>query len=133
MKNLSSILGGDSFKERVKEKIDHSKFHQEIPESRELAPSVKKVIALVCDHFKVNKEKLVISKRGIENLPRDVAIYLIRCHSRVTLAHIGIHFEICSYSTVSSVVGRIKSRRNTDKNLQKHLKKIERKLVKGQR
>jgi len=133
LKNLSSILGGDSFKERVKEKIDHSKFHQEIPESRELAPSAEKVIALVCDHFKVNKEKLVISKRGIENLPRDVAIYLIRCHGRVTLAHIGIHFEISSYSTVSSVVGRIKTRRNTDKNLQKHLKKIEKKLVKGQR
>ena len=123
----------NTFKERLKEKLDHFQFYQEITESRELAPSAEKVIAVVCDYFKIKKEQLMLSRRGTENLPRDVAIYLVRSYSIETLAHIGRRFEISSYSTVSSVVGRIKTRRNNDKSLQKHLKEIERKLVKGQR
>ena len=132
LKNLPSVLGGDSFKERVKEKFDHLRFHKEIPGSRELAPSPEKIIALVCDHFKVKKEQLAISKRGTENLPRDVAIYLVRRHSRDTLSGVGRHFEISNYSTVSSVVERIKARKDNDRSLQKHLKKIEGKLSKSQ-
>ena len=131
LKNLPSVLGGDSFKERVREKFDNLRFHKEIPESRELAPSPEKIIGLVCDHFKVKKEQLAISKRGTENLPRDVAIYLVRRHSRDTLTSVGRHFEISNYSTVSSVVERIKARKNIDLSLQKHLKEIEEKLIKS--
>ncbi len=133
LKNLPSVVGGDSFKERIKGKFDHLRFRQEIPASSELAPSPEKVIALVCDHFKVKKEQLAISKRGTENLPRDVAIYLVRRHSRDTLAHVGRHFAINNYSTVSSAVERTKARKKIDRTLRKHLKKIERKLAKSQR
>jgi REP element-mobilizing transposase RayT len=133
LKNLSSVLGSDYFKEWVKEKFSHLQFHEEIPESRELAPSPEKIIALVCDHFKVTKEQIAISRRGTENLPRDVAIYLVRHHSRGTLATVGRHFAIGNYSTVSSVVERIKARKNKDRSLQKHLEKIGRKLAKSPR
>jgi chromosomal replication initiation ATPase DnaA len=71
--------------------------------------------------------------RGTENLPRDVAIYLVRHHSRDTLASIARHFEISNYSTVSSVVERIKARKDKDRSLQNHLLKIGRKFTKGQR
>jgi hypothetical protein len=39
LKNLPSVFRGISVKERVREKFDHLRFHKEIPESRELAPS----------------------------------------------------------------------------------------------
>ena len=133
LKNLPSVLGSDSFKEWVKEKFNHLRFQKEIPESRELAPSPEDIIAIVCDHFKVKKEQIAISKRGTENLPRDVAIYLVRHHSRDTLSSVGRHFEISNYSTVSSVVERIKARKNKDRSLQKHMERIEEKLFKGQR
>jgi chromosomal replication initiation ATPase DnaA len=73
-----------------------------------LAPSAENIIVLVCDHFKVKKEQIVTSKRGAENLPRDIAIYLVRHHSRDTLASVGRHFAISNYSTVSSAVERVK-------------------------
>ena len=133
LKNLPSVLGGDSFKEWVKEKFDHLRFQQEIPESRNLAPSPENIITLVCAHFKVSKEQLAISKRGTENLPRDVAIYLVRRHSRDTLANVGKHFAIRNYSTVSSAVERIRARKHTNRSLRKHLQKIEKELTKSQR
>ncbi len=79
------------------------------------------------------EEQIAISKRGTENLPRDVAIYLVRHHSRDTLSSVGRHFDISNYSTVSSVVERIKARKNKDQLLQKHLEKIGEKLFKSQR
>ena len=93
----------------------------------------KNIITLVCDHFKVKKEQICITKRGMENLPRDVAIYLVRRHSRETLTAVGRYFKISNYSTVSSAVERIRARTNKDRSLQKHLEMIERKLIKSQR
>ena len=42
-------------------------------------------------------------------------------------------FKISNYSTVSSVVERIKARQDKDQSLQKHLEKIAKKLAKSQR
>ena len=133
LKNLPSVLGGDSFQEWIREKYAHLRFHEEIPSSRELAPSPEKIIALVCDHFKIKKEQLLTSKRGTENLPRDIAIYLVRRHRRDTLAGVGRYFAIRSYSTVSNAVERIKARKNNSRFLRKHLKQIEANLFKSQR
>lgn len=132
MKNLPSILGGDSFKEMVKEKFDHLRLHREIPASRELARTPERVIGIVCDHFKVNKEQLLHSQRGTENLPRDIAIYLVRRHCRDTLVGVGRYFAIQNYSTVSSVVERIKVRMKNERSLQNHLKTLEKNLAKSQ-
>ncbi len=74
LKNLPSTLGSDSFNEWVKETFNHLRFNDEIPESRELAPLPENIIALVCDHLKIEHEQIGISKRGAENLPRDIAI-----------------------------------------------------------
>ena len=57
-------------------------------------------------------------------MPRDIAICLVRHHSRETLSSVGRHFEISNYSTVSSVLERIKERKDKDISLQKQLEKI---------
>jgi chromosomal replication initiation ATPase DnaA len=124
LKNLPSVLGSDSFKQWVKENFQHLSEQDEIPRSRDLAPTADYIVSIVCEHFKVKKETLAVSKRGIENLPRDVAIYLVRLRSRETLAVVGQHFSINKYSTVSSVFERIKARKDNDKILRKHLEQI---------
>jgi putative transposase len=105
----------------------------EIPRSPDLAPTADYIVSIVCEYFKVKKETLAVSKRGRENLPRDVAIYLVRLGSRETLAVVGQHFSISKYSTVSSAVERKKARKDKDKTLQKHLEQITAILRKSQK
>jgi REP element-mobilizing transposase RayT len=133
LKNLPSIMGGDYFKEWVKEKFSDLNGRGEMPESRSLASTPEKIMALVCDHFKVDREYLTVSRRGTENVPRDVAIYLVRRYSGETLAEIGRHFSIANYSTVSTAVERIKARKGKDRNLLKQIEEIGKRLNKGQR
>jgi putative transposase len=133
LKNLPSLLGADAFKEWVREKFDQIKFHREIPESRELSPAPEKIINAVCTYFKTDKLRLLTSRRGTENLPRDIAIYLVRRRCRETLATVGRHFAIHNYSTVSSAIERIEARKINDQSLQNHLKKLEIMLAKSQK
>ena len=132
LKNQPSVLGDKAFREWIKEKFSDLQLQEEIPESRMLAPSPEKIIDIVCDHFRVNKEQLAISRRGTENLPRDVAIYLVRHYSRDTLVGIGRYFAISNYSTVSSAVERVKLRMKNERTLQKHLETLEKKIGKSQ-
>ncbi|NOY14211.1 MAG: transposase [Deltaproteobacteria bacterium] len=131
MKKLSSVLGGDAFKEWVRSRFSHLK-PQEIPEAQILAVTPEKIITLVCAYFNIEAARLKKSQRGIENLPRDIAIYLSRCHSRKTLTEIGGVFGIKNYSTVSSAVERIKIRKNHDNGLRRDIDKLTQMIAKSQ-
>ncbi len=133
LKNLPSILGSDSFKESIKEKFAYLGFRNEVPESRILAPAANAVISLVCKHYKITEEELFASTRGTENLPRDMAVYLVRRHCRETLPAVGRYFGIENYSTVSSIIERIKTKLDLDKKLRKFSEEIGKKLDKGQK
>lgn len=133
LKNLPSVLGGEIFKEWLKDKFNHLGFREEIPESRILGPTVEEIVADVCAHFRVTKDQLNRSRRGTQNLPRDVAIYLVRLLSRGTLTEVGENFGIRSYSTVSSAIERVKLRTRKDKNLRKYLEEVSKEPAKSQR
>jgi REP element-mobilizing transposase RayT len=133
LKNLSSVMGSDVFKEWIKDQFQHLCFREEIPESRLLAPSIEEVIAKTCEHFHVSKEQLFISRRGHENLPRNVALYLVRILTRKSMPEIGKQFEVSNYSTVGSVVERMKQREAKEPDFQKKvLGKIKDNLAKSQ-
>ncbi len=106
LKNMPSILGCTSFKEYIQEKFFELKSTHEIPESKALTPDAEKVISCVCEYYRVSRSDLLVSKRGTENLPRDIAIYLVRRLCCLTLPSVGKEFGINNYSTVSSVVQR---------------------------
>ena len=131
-KNLSSVLGDDDFKEWVKGKFQDLRFHREIPESRVLAPNSENIMDAVSRCFKTKKESFLKTKRGEENLPRDTAVYFLRMYSTETLAGVGRYFNISNYSTVSSIVERIKTRKSKDRAFANQLKKIEKVLGKSQ-
>ncbi|GAB4345951.1 MAG: hypothetical protein Kow0089_23130 [Desulfobulbaceae bacterium] len=131
-KNLPSILGTDTFKEHLKDRFDDLIGNREIPGTRELVPSAGKIIDSVCAHFGITEKELMKSRRGRENLPRDLAIFLVRRHTRKTLAEVGDLFGITNYSTVSSAIERVKTRLSNNKNITSTFRKIEKKINKSQ-
>lgn len=133
LKNMPSILGNTSFKNYIQGKFFELVNRQEVPESKVLALDAEKVITSVCDHYRISRGQLLVSKRGTENLPRDIAIYLVRRFCCKTLPSVGKEFGITNYSTVSSVVQRVKKRYKGDKYLLKEIDIIKMKIVKGQK
>lgn len=106
-------MGNNPFKNWVKSTFAHQRFTAEVPASRELAYSPEQLISFVCEYFDVTKEQLCVSRRGKENVQRDLAILIVRQYTRETLAAIGCYFGIDKYNTVSSTVERIKTRAET--------------------
>lgn len=133
LKNLPSILGKKDFKEHIKERFSDLANRAEVSESKILAPGPDKVISSVCQHYTISRNKLMQSRRGTENLPRDIAIYLVRQLCALTLPQVGKEFGIENYSSVSSVVQRVKVRAQKDKVTQRELEFIKSKIVKSQK
>ena len=133
LKKLPSILGSDSFKEFVREKYSELINQAEIPESKALAPDAKRVISAACKYYRLSKKELFESRRGTENLPRDLTIFLVRRLCRMTLPDVGREFGIANYSSVSSVVQRVKSKVEADKRLLIELDEIAKNASKGQK
>ena len=80
-KNLPSIFGPDSFITQIREKHYFSKNDSEIPESKSLAPSSDEIISEICGYYNVSYKELLMTRRGVFNKPRNVAIYLL-LHSK---------------------------------------------------
>ena len=131
-KKLPTVIGSNSFVEKIKELFFTDKKHEEVPESRYLAPDIDKIIEEVCKFYNVNKEVLFSSRRGLFNEPRNVAIYLIRRLRGGTLKEAGKIFGIEKNSTVSSVVERLKLEIERNKNFNKRIGILRAKLTKSQ-
>ncbi len=132
-KNMPSILGSTSFKEYIKEKFHQLTKTPEISGAKALAPDPGKVLSQVCEYFQVPRQELLISKRGTENIPRDIAIYLVRRLCHLTLPLVGKEFGISNYSTVSSVVQRVKLRLEKDSKLNRDVSDISKKVLISQK
>ena len=104
-----------------------------MPGARALALDSDTIKELVGKAFGIDHEALMHSRRGVENLPRDMAIYLQRKHCRQTLGEVGRDFNMANYSSVSSAFERVKSRLSKDRNMKAKAAKIERKLDKSQK
>jgi chromosomal replication initiation ATPase DnaA len=83
-------------------------------------------------YYKIQPSTLKAVLRGIENEPRDVAIYLIRSMRAEPLMRIGAFFRWNRYSSVSSAVMRIKTKSQKDRKFRKSLGYIENRIIKRQ-
>ena len=110
---------------RVKEKFFHKKLHDEIPESRSLAPEAERIKEAICNAYGVEGSKLLLSRRGILNEPRNAAIYLVRRLRGEKLEEIGRQFGIAKYSSVSSAIEKMKREISEDRKLRSRVKEIE--------
>ena len=80
----------------------------------------------------MNRSHLLVSRRGYFNEPRNVAIYLARRLRGETLKDVGREFGIEKYSTVSSIVEKVKGEIRDNRNLKNRVKKLNALLSKSQ-
>jgi putative transposase len=131
-KHTPSLLGGDKFIEKIKNRYFGSKRHREIPQTKYLEPAINDIQQIVSKTYKVTTDSLWKSRRGMQNEPRNVAIYLARSYTGKKLEEIGAEFNIDNYSTVSSIIVKIRDQKKDDKSLAKQIAQIEQ-IIKNQR
>ena len=118
------VLGDERFMKRVKERFFNKKTDKEVPQSKSLAPSLAEIRSAVCKFYGIDEKALLVSKRGVANEPRKIAIYLARRISRENLDEIAKAFNVGTYSSVSSVVNRTGSQLRTESRLRKSYQQI---------
>jgi len=128
-RNVPSLLGSEEFVDRVKASFQSLRSRREAPASRLLAPGLETIQCAVCAVYGIDRNELLSSRRGMSNDARNVAIYLARRLSGQTLAAIGEAFGLEHYSSVSSVVCRMKQRLGYDRRLRRKVEALERGLA----
>ncbi len=68
------------------------------------------------------------SRRGVLNEPSNVAIYLVRRLRGEKLEEIGRQCGVSKYSSLSSVIQRMKSEISTNRKLRKRVEQLEEEL-----
>jgi REP element-mobilizing transposase RayT len=123
-KNLPSALGSKNFLDWVKGSFFSRKRHKEVPESKSLSPHAERIKEEVCRSYGVERVALYRSRRGISNKPRNIAIYLLRTLRGDNLEEIGQDFNINRFSSVSSVVERMRGKISRNRQLRKRVEEI---------
>ena len=87
----------------------------------------------MCEHYGVSFNELLITRRGIFNEPRNIAVYLLRQIRGENLNKICALFNIKAYSTVSSILRRVSRLKKHDRKIKRQIGKIQDSINKGQR
>jgi REP element-mobilizing transposase RayT len=131
-KKWPSILGSEKFIRWIRERFFSDKLNDEVPQSKELAPGPDLILKTVESFYGIERKEFLRSRRGVLNEPRNVAIYLLRRLRGDSLKQIGENFRMNKYSSVSSVIERVKREMAEDRKLQGRIKKLIVQLEKSQ-
>ncbi len=131
-KKWPSLLGSEAFINTIKAKFSPRKVNDEIPQSRELAIDLSRIKRMVCEFYQISERELFFSKRGMFNEPRNMGIYLTRRLRGDSLRQIAEEFGMRKYSSVSSVIERVKELVAKDRRLRKRAEKLISLLSKSQ-
>ena len=93
-KNPPSMLGSEKFISWIKDLFFKKKKDKEVTASKELTTDLDTIISEVSRYYKVRPSKLKAVRRGMENEPRDVAIYLIRSMRAEPLMRVGANLGL---------------------------------------
>ena len=116
----------------IKDRFFKKKLDKEIPASKGLAPDFELIISEVSRYYNIKPTSLTAVRRGIENEPRDVSIFLIRTMRAEPLMKIGVRFGLYRHSSVSSAVMRVIAKLQKDRKFKARLSDIEINILKGQ-
>jgi len=95
-----------------------------VPESKNLCPDAERIKEEVCKKHGVAMDELHRSRRGISNEPRNATIYLPWSLRGDNLEKIGREFNITRFSSVSSVVERMRVKMSGDRQLRNCVEEI---------
>ncbi len=122
-KRLPVSVGTAEFTGWVKGKYFEGKTDDEVPSIRLLAPDVSSIMEGVSRYYNIETDRLFVSKRGEANEPRNVAVYLCRKLRKDRLTEICAYFRMNKYSSVSSIIRRVKSRMAADQKFRTKIEK----------
>lgn len=125
-------LGPTEFIDWVKGAYYSKKTDDEVPQAKLLAPDVEQIVKRVCENYNIDGEALFISRRGVFNEPRNVAVYLCRLLRRDRLTEICGYFHMQKYSSVSSIIERVKARMKIDNKFKSRVEKLSDIITKSQ-
>lgn len=127
-KNQSSILGEESFVKMIRERFVFSDKNPniEIKEKKKIQGEgrVGKINIEVCSFFGIKEENLYKSRKGEENIPRMMAVFLSRELSGFQFSEIAKLYKINSYRTVGSNCYRFSKVLKKNKKLFKQYNKL---------
>ena len=89
------------------------------------ASGVERILTALSSHFKVPRKTIFAAR----NTPRNLAIYFAKKYTGLTNSEIGERFGNITYSAVTRVATRVAERARKDKELQRHLHELEKKLA----
>ena len=90
------------------------------------------IINAVCNFYNVSRDELYRSRRGQFNEPRSVAIFLTRKLRRDSLKEMGRQFQMEKYSSISSLIERMKKQMLTDSALKRRVDRVADRVSKSQ-
>ena len=123
-KRWPSVMGPEAFIDWVKGKHYALKADQEVPPAKDRAPETDFIINAVCKFYNVRRDQLYTSRRGQFNEPRNVAIFLTRKLRHDSLKEIAHQFHMEKYSSISSIIERMKKQMLADRNLKKRVDRV---------
>ena len=110
----SPVLGTEQFRERLLEKP--VRVEREHPRHERIAirPSVEKVLATLAQTYEMRVEDLLRGKRGKDNEPRKVGMYLVKELCDLKLREIALQFGTGSYGAVGWACNGVTARMKSD-------------------
>ncbi len=127
-----AVVGSKEFVDWVKGHYYALKDSEDLPEAKAFAPSADLILQTVCSTYKISSDALYKSQRGVFNEPRNAAIYLMRKLRHDTLKEIGTQFKINKYSSVSSIIERMKRKMASEPDLEKRIALLTEYIIKSQ-
>lgn len=132
-KKWPPFMGPQNFVDWVKGKYYKVETDPDVPQKKELAPPYTTIITVVSDCYQVGANDLYRSRRGFFNEPRNVAVFLVRKLRGDSLKSIAEQFEIEKYSSVGSIIERMRIRMQQDGNLKRRVDRIAQQIIKRQK
>lgn len=126
-KRLLPILGDTSFIDWAKKTFLKDKVKDyEIPEAnrKTCGPSLERVLEIVMSYYRAEVSDLKITRRGVWNEPRKVAMYLCRQMCGLSLIEIKEVFNVEAYTTVSMSNIKVRNKISVDRGFRKKIEKI---------
>ena len=124
----STLLGSESFVERMRAWLSDRLPDRDVPAARALAREigVDAVVSVVCAEFGVSPERL--RERDRHSAARAAAVYLSRKHTAASVASLGERFGGVCPSAISKAAGRFAERLGRERRLAARIRRCGRAL-----
>jgi len=121
-KSRPALLGDDGFTRKIRANPSR----RSRIATRQLRPSMRKIISRVADVFQVSENSIVQAARGPDskNIARWVAMHLCQEAGGVTLQVIAEHFGLQRYGTVSTTIGKLRAELPDNPGLKRRVSKL---------